>query len=83
MFELEPGDVAFHHCLTLHASGWVVHPAEANVPLPRRRGYSVHYMRATSIVLSAKSEEANVNPLTGQHARGYLQVRGRSFKGRV
>lgn len=28
-FELWPGDVAFHHCLTLHASGWVVNPAAA------------------------------------------------------
>ena len=84
-FELQPGDVAFHHCMTMHASGWVVHPAPANVPIPRRRGYSVHYMRASSIVLptDVKSPDANVNPATGVGEAGYLQVRGRSFEGRV
>ena len=59
------------------------------VPLPRRRGYSVHYMRASSIVLPAIGDSPgglpNVNPLTGQHSKEqtYLQVRGRSFEGRA
>ena len=69
MFELAPKDIAIHHGLILHASGWVVHPAAVNTPLPRRRGYSVHYMPASSIVLPCReSEEVNVNPLTGQRS---------------
>ena len=79
-FELEPGDVAFHHCLTLHTSGHVVNPATVGVPLPRRRGYSVHYMRASSIIQSA-AQIGNGNPLTGQGQ--HVQIRGRSFEGRV
>jgi ectoine hydroxylase-related dioxygenase (phytanoyl-CoA dioxygenase family) len=81
-FELEPGDVAFHHCLTLHTSGHVVNPATVGVPLPRRRGYSVHYMRASSIIQSAGAAQiGNGNPLTGQGQ--HVQIRGRSFEGRV
>ena len=39
---MRPGSISFHHSLTLHSSG-------PNQTAERRRGYAVHYMRATSI----------------------------------
>ena len=38
---LRPGSVSFHHSLILHGSS-------ANTSGKRRRGYAVHYMRATT-----------------------------------
>ncbi len=39
---LRPGSVSFHHSMTMHKSG-------ANTSGLRRRGYAIHYMRATSL----------------------------------
>jgi ectoine hydroxylase-related dioxygenase (phytanoyl-CoA dioxygenase family) len=39
---LRPGSVSFHHSMTMHKSG-------ANTSGLRRRGYAIHYMRATSV----------------------------------
>jgi hypothetical protein len=87
---LQPGDVSFHHSLLLHCSGFVVRPAVADVPVPRRRGYSVHYMRASSVRRGPPPQGclekymiSNGNPLTGMSGKPYQQIRGRSFQGRV
>ena len=39
---LRPGSVSFHHSMTMHKS-------DANTSGLRRRGYAIHYMRATSV----------------------------------
>ena len=65
---LRPGDVSFHHSLVLHRSG-------ANRTGTRRRGYAVHYMRASSWRDASVDDAPNVPP--------FRQVRGRSFQGRV
>ncbi len=65
---LRPGSVSFHHSLTVHRSG-------ANTSGRRRRGYAVHYMRATSW----KDESVTSAPKQPP----FRQVRGRSYPGRV
>ena len=65
---MRPGSISFHHSLTLHSSG-------PNQTAERRRGYAVHYMRATSI----KDEGVTAAPKTPP----FRQVRGNSFPGRV
>ena len=65
---LAAGSVSFHHSLTLHRSG-------ANRSAARRRGYAVHYMRATTVRDETVTDAPEVPP--------YRQVRGRSFPGCV
>ncbi len=65
---MHPGSVSFHHSLTLHSSG-------PNQTAKRRRGYAVHYMRATSIKDEALTDTPKMPP--------FKQVRGNSFPGRV
>ena len=65
---LEAGSISFHHSLTLHRSG-------ANHSAARRRGYAVHYMRATTVRDESVTDAPEVPP--------YRQVRGRSFPGCV
>lgn len=65
---LRPGSISFHHSLVLHQSN-------ANRSGRRRRGYAVHYMRASSW----RDESVTDAPLMPP----FKQVRGRSFPGRV
>ena len=65
---LRPGSVSFHHSLTLHRSG-------ANLSGQRRRGYAVHYMRATT----TRQPVSVDTKIPGD----FKQVRGRSYPGRV
>ena len=65
---LKPGSISFHHSLTLHQSG-------ANHSNTRRRGYAVHYMRATSRKDESVTDAPKMPP--------FKQVRGRSWPGRV
>jgi len=65
---LKPGSISFHHSLVLHRSG-------ANHSTMRRRGYAVHYMRATSFKDEAVIDAPKMPP--------FKQVRGDSFPGRV
>ena len=66
---LKAGSISFHHSLTMHCSG-------ANTTTnQRRRGYAVHYMRATSIKDEAVTDAPKMPP--------FKQVRGDSFPGRV
>ena len=65
---LRSGSISFHHSLTLHRSG-------ANQSATRRRGYAVHYMRATSFKDESVTDAPKMPP--------FKQVRGRSFPGRV
>lgn len=65
---LKAGSISFHHSLTLHRSG-------ANTSSKRRRGYAVHYMRATSVKDEAVTDAPKMPP--------FKQVRGDSFPGRV
>lgn len=69
--ELKPGSVSFHHSMTMHRSG-------ANTSGKRRRGYAIHYMRATSVPDGDIKRGAK-----GTMASGYRSVRGRSFEGCV
>jgi ectoine hydroxylase-related dioxygenase (phytanoyl-CoA dioxygenase family) len=65
---LRPGSVSFHHSLILHSSS-------ANTSGKRRRGYAVHYMRATTWRNPAVVGAPEMPP--------FRQVCGRSFPGRV
>ena len=65
---LRPGSISFHHSLTLHRSS-------ANRSATRRRGYAVHYMRATSFKDESVTDAPKMPP--------FKQVRGDSFPGRV
>ncbi len=65
---LKSGSISFHHSLTLHRSG-------ANGSDARRRGYAVHYMRASSFKDETVMGAPEMPP--------FKQVRGRSFPGRV
>lgn len=65
---LSPGSISFHHSLTLHQSN-------ANRTATRRRGYAMHYMRATSWRDEMVTDAPKMPP--------FKQVRGRSFPGRV
>ena len=65
---LSPGSVSFHHSLVLHRSG-------PNRTDTRRRGYAVHYMRASSWRDESVTDAPQVPP--------FRQVRGRSYPGRV
>lgn len=65
---LKPGSISFHHSLVLHRSG-------ANQSALRRRGYAVHYMRATSFKDEAVTDAPKMLL--------FKQVRGDSFVGRV
>ncbi len=65
---LRPGSISFHHSLVLHRS-------DANTSDKRRRGYAVHYMRASS----QRDESVTDVPVMPP----FKQVRGRSFPGRV
>ncbi len=65
---LRPGSISFHHSLVLHRS-------DANTSGKRRRGYAVHYMRASS------RRDESVTDVPKKLA--FRQVRGRSFPGRV
>ena len=65
---LQPGSISFHHSLTLHQSN-------ANRSSKRRRGYAVHYMRATSRRDESVTDAPKMPP--------FKQVRGHSFPGRV
>ena len=65
---LRPGSISFHHSLTLHMS-------HANHSGHRRRGYAVHYMRATSWRDESVTDAPKVPP--------FKQVCGRSFPDRV
>ena len=62
---LKPGSISFHHSLTLHRTC-------ANLSGKRRRGYSVHYMRATSRKDETVTDAPKMPPFT--------QVCGRSFE---
>ena len=53
---LEPGSISFHHSLTLHRSG-------ANSSAARRRGYAVHYMRATTVRTSRSPTPPGCPPI--------------------
>ena len=66
--ELRPGSISFHHSLTLHQSN-------ANTSAKRRRGYAVHYMRATSWKDDTVTDAPKRPP--------FKQVRGSSFPGKV
>jgi hypothetical protein len=68
---LRPGSVSFHHSMTMHKSG-------ANTSGLRRRGYAIHYMRASSVPDGEITQGAK-----GSMAQNYRSVRGRSFEGRV
>jgi len=65
---LRPGSISFHHSLVLHQSN-------ANRSGKRRRGYAVHYMRATSCRDESVSDMPKMPP--------FKQVSGRSFPGCV
>ncbi len=65
---LTPGSISFHHSLTLHQSN-------ANRTGTRRRGYAVHYMRASSWRDESVTDAPKMPP--------FKQVRGQSFAGRV
>ena len=65
---LRPGSVSFHHSLVLHSSS-------ANTSGKRRRGYAVHYMRATTW--------RNPEVVGAPEMPPFKQVCGRSFPGRV
>ena len=65
---LTPGSISFHHSLTLHMSN-------ANQSGERRRGYAIHYMRASSWKDDSVTDAPKVPP--------FKSVRGRSFPGRV
>ena len=65
---LRSGSISFHHSLCLHRSG-------ANATATRRRGYAVHYMRATSFRDEQVTDAPKMPP--------FRQVRGRSFPERV
>ena len=65
---MRAGSVSFHHSLILHMSG-------PNLSDQRRRGYAVHYMRASSW----KDEEVTDAPKMPP----FRQVSGRSFPGCV
>ena len=65
---LRPGSVSFHHSLILHSSS-------ANTSGRRRRGYAVHYMRASTWRNPAVVGAPEMPP--------FKQVCGRSFPGRV
>ena len=65
---LGAGGVSFHHSLLLHQSN-------ANLSGKRRRGYSTHYMRATSMKDESVTDAPKMPP--------FKQVRGRSFEKRV
>ncbi len=65
---LRSGSISFHHSLTLHQSN-------ANKSNTRRRGYAVHYMRATSRRDESVTDAPKMPP--------FKQVRGRSWRGRV
>lgn len=62
---LKPGSISFHHSLTLHHTC-------ANLSGKRRRGYSVHYMRATSRKDETVTDAPKMPP--------FKQVSGRSFE---
>ena len=66
--ELRPGSISFHHSLTLHQSN-------ANTSNKRRRGYAIHYMRATSWKDETVTDAPKMPP--------FKQVRGLSYPGRV
>lgn len=61
---ITPGSISFHHSLVLHQSN-------ANTSGKRRRGYAVHYMRATS--------RRDDGVTTAPKMPDFRQVRGRSF----
>ena len=65
---LRPGSISFHHSLILHMSS-------ANKSKRRRRGYTIHYMRATSWRDESVADAPKMPP--------FKLVRGRSFSGRV
>ena len=65
---LAPGSISFHHSLTLHMSN-------ANLSGKRRRGYAIHYMRASSWKDESVTDAPKMPP--------FKSVRGRSFSGRV
>ena len=65
---LRSGSVSFHHSLILHQSN-------ANLSGKRRRGYAVHYMRATSRKDESVMDAPKMPP--------FKQVSGRSYEGRV
>ena len=65
---LRPGSISFHHSLALHQSN-------ANRSGKRRRGYAIHYMRATSWKDESVTDAPKMPP--------FKQVRGRSFPSRV
>ena len=65
---LAAGSISFHHSLTLHQSN-------ANKSGRRRRGYAVHYMRASSYLDESIQDAPKMPP--------FKQVRGRSFAGKV
>ena len=62
---MKPGSISFHHSLTLHRTS-------ANLSGKRRRGYSVHYMRATSRKDESVTDAPKMPP--------FKQVCGRSFE---
>src|SRR5262249_39626466 len=64
--EVPAGRCVFHHCLALHASG-------ANTTSRRRRGWALHYARATSMDLSPPGEfskSVEYGPWVCMSARG-------------
>ena len=65
---LKSGSISFHHSLILHQSG-------ANHSRLRRRGYAVHYMRASSWKDETVTDAPKMPP--------FKQVRGDSISGRV
>jgi len=65
---LRAGSISFHHSLTLHMS-------HANQSSHRRRGYAVHYMRATSWRDESVTDAPKMPP--------FKQVCGRAFPNRV
>ena len=63
---LRPGSVSFHHSLVIHSSS-------ANTSSMRRRGYAVHYMRASSW--------QDVSVTDAPKMPSFRQISGDSFSG--
>ena len=73
---LSAGDATFHHSLTLHCSG-------PNTTPTRRRGWSIHYVSATTRYIGSPEETErvkNLDVLTGpEPTNGWPLIRGREF----
>jgi ectoine hydroxylase-related dioxygenase (phytanoyl-CoA dioxygenase family) len=76
--ELKAGSCMFHHGLNFHRTG-------ANSTPHRRRGLALHYMRAETIYLGAKSEAQRLMTECEQPPGQFrfMSIRGKEFADRV